>query len=60
MYAMSWEINNRDYKYESIQYGYTNYDDTYEEDELTKELSLDELMEDGFDLEIEENEMEME
>ena len=59
MYAMSWEINNRDYKYESIQNGYTNYDN-YEEDELTKDLSLDELMEDGFDLEIEENEMELE
>ena len=59
MYAMSWEINNRDYKYESIQHGYTNYD-TYEEDELTKDLSLDELMEDGFDLELEENEMELE
>ena len=59
MYAMSWEINNRDYKYESIQHGYANYDN-YEEDELSKDLSLDELMEDGFDLELEENEMELE
>ena len=46
MYAMSWEIDNRDYKYESIQ-SYTNND--YEEDDLTKDLSLDELLEDGFD-----------
>ena len=57
MYAMSWERDVREYKYESIQdYSVDNYD----EDELTKDLSLDELMEDGFDLEIEDNEMEME
>ena len=57
MYAMSWERDTRDYKYESIQHGYEVVDE-YEEDEDDKELSLDELMEDGFDLEI--NEMEME
>lgn len=57
MYAMSWEINNNEYKYESIQHGY--YSDTYEEDELTKDLSLDELMEDGFDVGFDE-EMELE
>lgn len=57
MYAMSWERDTRDYKYESIQHGYEVVDE-YEEDDDDKELSLDELMEDGFDLEI--NEMEME
>jgi len=57
MYAMSWERDTRDYKYESIQHGYEIVDE-YEEDNDDKELSLDELMEDGFDLEI--NEMEME
>jgi hypothetical protein len=58
MYAMSWERDTRNEKYESIQHGYSVIDD-YEEDELTKDLSLDELMEDGFDLGFEE-EMEME
>ena len=57
MYAMSWERDTKDYKYESIQHGYEVVDE-YEEDDDDKELSLDELMEDGFDLEI--NEMEME
>lgn len=57
MYAMSWERDTRDYKYESIQHGYEIVDE-YEEDNDDKELSLDELMEDGFDLAI--NEMEME
>ena len=52
MYAMSWEINNNDYKYESIQHGYSVID-TYEDEEdlEIEEISLDEIMEDGFDLE---------
>ena len=52
MYAMSWEINNRDYKYESIQHGYSVID-TYEDEEdlEIEEVSLDVLIEDGFDLE---------
>jgi hypothetical protein len=52
MYAMSWELNNRDYKYESIQHGYSEIDfyDEEEENEI-EEISLEEIMEDGFDLE---------
>ena len=52
MYAMSWEINNNDYKYESIQHGYSVID-TYEDEEdlEIEEVSLDVLIEDGFDLE---------
>lgn len=42
-YAMSWEINNNDYKYESIQHGYTVEFDEYENDE---DLSLEQLLED--------------
>lgn len=51
MYAMSWEVNNRDYKYESIQHGYSEIDFYDEEEDLEiEEISLDEIMEDGFDL----------
>ena len=59
MYAMSWEINNNDYKYESIQHGYSVIDD-YEEENESDELSLNELLNDGFDIPMEEIEMEME
>ena len=52
MYAMSWELNNKDYKYESIQHGYSVIDNYEDEEELEiVEISLDEIMEDGFDLE---------
>ena len=51
MYAMSWELNNRDYKYESIQHGYSEIDFYDEEEQEVEEISLDEIMEDGFDLE---------
>ena len=43
MYAMSWEINNRDYKYESIQ---DNYVVEFEEYDINKDLSLEQLLED--------------
>jgi hypothetical protein len=59
MYAMSWEVNNNDYKYESIQHGYSVIDD-YEEENESDELSLNELLNDGFDIPMEEIEMEME
>ena len=59
MYAMSWEINNKDYKYEGIQHGYSVIDD-YEEENESDELSLNELLNDGFDIPMEEIEMEME
>ncbi len=51
MYAMSWELNNRDYKYESIQHGYSEIDFYDEEENEIEEISLDEMIEDGFDLE---------
>jgi len=55
MYAMSWELNNRDYKYESIQHGYSEIDFYDEEEDLEiEEISLDEIMEDGFDISDEE------
>ena len=50
MYAMSWERDTKEYKYESIQHGYEIVDE-YEETEGDEDLSLDELMENGFDLE---------
>ena len=50
MYAMSWEVNNKDYKYESIQHGYSEIDFYDEEENEIEEISLDEIMEDGFDL----------
>jgi|DEB19_MinimDraft_3_1074340.scaffolds.fasta_scaffold00002_150 hypothetical protein len=51
MYAMSWERNTRDYKYESIQHGYEVLD---YQDEEPLEISLEEM------LELENEEMEME
>ena len=50
MYAMSWEVNNKEYKYESIQHGYSEIDFYDEEENEIEEISLDEIMEDGFDL----------
>ena len=50
MYAMSWELNNKEYKYESIQHGYSEIDLYDEEENEIEEISLDEIMEDGFDL----------
>ena len=51
-YLMSWERNNQNDKYESIQHGYSEIDfyDEEEENEI-EEISLEEIMEDGFDLE---------
>ena len=48
MYAMSWERNTQDYKYESIQHGYEIQFDEYETD---RDLSLDELLENELELE---------
>ena len=54
MYAMSWELNNNDYKYESIQHGYSQIEIYDEEEDLEiEEISLDEIMENGFDIEME-------
>jgi len=56
MYAMSWEIDNRNYKYESIQHGYEVVD--FNENEIeSDEISLDELVEDELELEDELEEM---
>jgi len=56
MYAMSWEIDNRDYKYESIQHGYEIVE--FDENETdSDEISLEVLIENE---EMEINEMEME
>jgi hypothetical protein len=52
MYAMSWELNNKEYKYESIQHGYSEID-FYEEEEA-EDISLDVMIEDGFDISDEE------
>ena len=54
MYAMSWERNVNEYKYESIQ---DPYYVEYIEDETEKDLSLDELLEKESEL-LEEMEME--
>jgi hypothetical protein len=53
MYAMSWELNNKEYKYESIQHGYSEID-FYEEEEEAEDISLDVMIEDGFDISDEE------
>lgn len=53
-YAMSWERNTQDYKYESIQHGYVVEFDENETDSET--ISLDSLIEK--ELEIEEMELE--
>jgi hypothetical protein len=50
MYAMSWELNNKEYKYESIQHGYEVAFDEYEND---GDLSLDELLEKELEQELE-------
>ena len=47
-YAMSWERNTQDYKYESIQHGYEVQFDEYETE---RDLSLDELLENELELE---------
>ena len=43
MYAMSWERNPSEYKYESIQ---DNYIVEFEEYDINKDLSLEQLLED--------------
>lgn len=43
MYAMSWEVDAREYKYESIQ---ENYSVDFEEYDIDKDLSLEQLLED--------------
>jgi len=50
MYAMSWEIDNSIYKYESIQDSYSVEFDEYESSE--RDLSLDELLEDELESEL--------
>ena len=52
MYAMSWELDNREYKYESIQQDFSVDFDEYD---IDKDLSLDELLE----KELEEEELEL-
>jgi hypothetical protein len=50
---MSWEIDNSNYKYESIQHGYTVEFDEYETTE--RDLSLEQLLENELEeLELEE------
>lgn len=40
---MSWELNNKEYKYESIQHGYVV---EFDENENEEDLSLEQLLED--------------
>ena len=48
---MSWERNTQNDKYESIQHGYSVIDDYEDVEDLEiEEVSLDVLIEDGFDL----------
>ena len=47
MYAMSWERNTRDAKFESIQ---DPYSVEFEEYDIEKDLSLDELLEKEIEL----------
>ena len=50
-YLMSWERNTQNDKYESIQHGYSVIDEYEDVEDLEiEEISLDEIMEDGFDL----------
>lgn len=49
-YLMSWERDTRNDKYESIQHGYVVIDNYDEEENEIEEISLDEIMENGFDL----------
>lgn len=51
MYAMSWERNPNEYKYESIQHGYVVEFDEYETD--SDEISLDALLEKELETELE-------
>ena len=50
MYAMSWERNANEYKYESIQ---DNFIVEFEEYDINKDLSLDQLLEQELEHEIE-------
>ena len=50
MYAMSWEIDNREYKYETIQ---DNFVVDFEEYDINRDLSLDELLEQELEEELE-------
>ena len=50
MYAMSWELDAREYKYESIQ---DNFVVEFEEYDINKDLSLDELLEKELEEELE-------
>lgn len=54
---MSWERNTQNDKYESIQHGYSEIDFYDEEENEIEEISLDEMLDNGYDFE---NEMEME
>ena len=57
-YLMSWERDTRNDKYESIQHGYSQIDFYEDEEDLEiVEISLDEMLDNGYDFE---NEMEME
>ena len=57
-YLMSWERNTQNEKYESIQHGYSQIDFYEDEEDLEiVEISLDEMLDNGYDFE---NEMEME
>jgi hypothetical protein len=51
MYAMSWERDTRDYKYESIQHGYEVEFDENEQDAIV--ISLDALLENELEAELE-------
>ena len=53
-YLMSCERNTQNDKYESIQHGYSQIDFYEDEEDLEiEEISLDEIMENGFDIEME-------
>jgi hypothetical protein len=56
MYAMSWERDTTSYKYETIQHGYAVEFDEYESD---RDLSLDELLENELELELQDELEEM-
>ena len=57
-YLMSWERNTQNDKYQSIQHGYYEIDFYEDEEDLEiVEISLDEMLDNGYDFE---NEMEME
>ena len=56
MYAMSWERDVNSYKYETIQHGYEVEFDEYETE---RDLSLDELLENELELELQDELEEM-